>query len=72
MQKALFYAVYHFPAGTEAAIENKDCIIKLVPQAEFDTAMNPAHAQGSKYIVTVVDRCWNESKKSAVVEFVTL
>ena len=69
MQKALFYAVYYFPAGVEADKENKDCLIKLVPAAEFDIVNNPAHTEGGKYVVTVVDRCWNESKGSAVVEF---
>ena len=69
MQKALFYAVYYFPAGVDADKENKDCLIKLVPDAEFDVAANPAHAEGGKYVVTVVDRCWNESKGSAAVGF---
>ena len=68
MQKALFYAVYYFPAGVEADKANKDCLIKLVPDAEFDVAQNPAHAEGGKYVVAVVDRCWNESKGSKVVE----
>ena len=31
--------------------------------------MNPAHAEGGQYVVTVVDRCWNESKGSQVVKF---
>jgi hypothetical protein len=69
MQKALFYAVYYFPAGTEADKANKECLVKLVPDAEFDIAMNPAHAEGGQYVVTVVDRCWNESKGSQVVKF---
>ncbi|MBQ7018082.1 MAG: family 10 glycosylhydrolase [Bacteroidales bacterium] len=69
MQKALFYAVYYFPAGVDADKENKDCLIKLVPDAEFDVAANPAHAEGGKYVVTVVDRCWNESKGSVVAGF---
>ena len=69
MQKALFYAVYYFPAGVEADKENKDALIKLVPAAEFDVKDNAAHADGGKYVVTVVDRCWNESRGSAVVEF---
>ena len=69
MQKSLFYAVYYFPAGVKADKANKECLIKLVPDAEFDTAMNPAHAEGGQYVVTVVDRCWNESKGSQVVKF---
>jgi len=69
MQKALFYAVYYFPQGVEADKANKECLIKLVPDAQFSIAQNPAHAQGGKYVVTVVDRCWNESKGSKVVEF---
>lgn len=69
MQKALFYAVYYFPAGTDADKTNKDCLIRLVPESRFDVAENPAHAEGGKYVVTAVDRCWNESKGSAAVGF---
>ena len=36
--------------------------------AEFDVAQNPAHAEGGRYVVAVVDRCWNESKGSKAVE----
>ena len=69
MQKALFYAVYYFPQGIEADRTNKEYLIKLVPDAHFDVEQNPAHTKGGKYIVTVVDRCWNESKGSKIVEF---
>lgn len=69
LQKALFYGVYSFPAGVKADISKKDYLVKLVPQCEYDTATNPAHSQGAQYVVTVVDRCWNESKGSKVIKF---
>lgn len=62
LQKALFYAVYCFPKGAKKDMENSKYLLKLTDKCSFNVIEeNPHHAAGSRYVVTVIDRCWNES-----------
>lgn len=63
LQKALFYAVYCFPKGMKTNVGDNRYLLKLTNATSFNVIEeNPAHAAGCHYVVTVVDRCWNESK----------
>lgn len=65
MQKALFYVVYCFPKGVKEDIGNSKYILKITDKTEFNVIEeNPDHGAGCRYVVTVVDRCWNESSPS--------
>jgi hypothetical protein len=70
MQKALFYAVYCFPKGVKADISNSEYLVKLTNKNSFDVQKeNKNHKGGCKYVVTVIDRCWNESNVSKAISF---
>lgn len=65
MQKALFYVVYCFPEGVDIDIEKAEYIVKITDDTEYNVVEeNADHGAGCKYVVTVLDRCWNESKPS--------
>ena len=65
MQKALFYVVYCFPDGVDVDIEKAEYIVKITDDTEYNVVEeNADHGAGCKYVVTVLDRCWNESKPS--------
>lgn len=65
LQKALFYAVYCFPKGAKIDMDNTKYLLKITPEDKFNViAENPAHAAGCRYIITAIDRCWNESAAS--------
>ena len=68
MQKVLFYGVYCFPRGVEVDINNPAYLVKRTQETQFDALKeNPNHKSGSKYVVTVIDRCWNESEPTEVI-----
>ncbi|MFA6334522.1 MAG: family 10 glycosylhydrolase [Bacteroidales bacterium] len=67
MQEARFYAVYRFPKGVSADISNSEYLVKLVPETKYALK----HRSGKKnkyiYVITAIDRCWNESVPSEPV-----
>lgn len=69
MQKARFFAVYCFPKGKEVDIENTDFLISITENKFYMPQMVHDNNSGDKYVVTVIDRCWNESLPSDVIEF---
>lgn len=70
MQQALFYAIYSFPKGEEIDINNPKYLLKLTKNKKFNPVKeNPNHKEGDRYLVTVIDKCWNESKPSKIFEF---
>ncbi|MEG1290148.1 MAG: family 10 glycosylhydrolase [Bacteroidales bacterium] len=70
MQQALFYAIYCFPKGVQADITNNKYLLKLTPNSTFNVIEeNPQHVAGCSYVITVIDRCWNESKPSKIMWF---
>jgi Uncharacterized protein conserved in bacteria len=70
MQKALFYAVYCFPDKAETNINNSKYLLKITQNTTFNVIEeNPNHKAGCRYVVTVIDRCWNESIPSKMLWF---
>lgn len=68
LQKALFYAVYCFPDGVPVNVADSRYLLKITDGTSYDVvAENKHHGAGCKYVVTVIDRCWNESPASAVL-----
>ena len=67
MQVAAFYAVYRFPKGTATDINNSDYLIKLVAEPKFTLKTGNGKKNHYVYIVTAIDRCWNESEPSKPV-----
>ncbi len=68
MQKALFYVVYCFPEGVDVDTDRAEYIVKITDSTEYNVIEeNKNHGAGCKYVVTVVDRCWNESKPSKIL-----
>lgn len=65
MQRALFYAVYCFPNGAKEEMESSKYLLKLTNECAYNVIEeNPNHGAGCRYVVTVIDRCWNESEPS--------
>lgn len=68
MQKALFYVVYCFPDKVKVDVKNTKYIVKITDDTSYNVITeNKNHGAGCKYVVTVVDRCWNESVPSKVL-----
>ena len=68
MQKALFYAVYCFPDGVPVNIDDSRYLLKITQDTSYNVvAENKEHGAGCKYVVTVIDRCWNESRASRII-----
>ena len=68
MQKALFYIVYCFPEGVKVDIGNSKYILKITDSLQYNVIEeNKEHGAGCKYVVTAVDRCWNESAPSKIL-----
>jgi uncharacterized lipoprotein YddW (UPF0748 family) len=59
--ESLRYAVYRFPKGERINLNNPERIIALTPNVHYlDTEAPPS----STYVVTTLDRLWNESTAS--------
>src|SRR5574344_666 len=70
MQKPLFYAVYCFPEGVEVNIESSDYLIAVTEDKFYLPVKEHRHHNvGDRYVITVLDRCWNESLPSKVIEY---
>ena len=67
MQVAGFFAIYRFSKGVKIDISNTDYLLKLVNEPVY--MLNQSKGKKSKfnYVVTAIDRCWNESEPSAPV-----
>jgi len=63
MQEPGFFIVYRFPAGTEINLNDS----KYIQAITKDKSFKPAVADGSRYVITVTDHCWNESAASEAV-----
>jgi len=67
MQQPHFYVVYRFKAGDETDIKSSKNIVKITRE----TSYAPVEKNNGKYkyVVTVVDKCWNESPASKPVKW---
>jgi len=64
MQVPHFYAVYRFPKGAKIDIQNTDYLLKLVDTPRFLIEKSKEKKSKWVYVVTAIDRCWNESSPS--------
>lgn len=67
MQEARFYAVYRFPKGVTTDISNSKYLVGLVPEPKFVLKSRSGRRQQYRYVITAIDRCWNESRQSEPV-----
>ena len=67
MQQPHFFVVYCFGAGEEIDISKSGHIVKITR----DTHFKPSWKRNGKhrYVVTTVDRCWNESEPSTIIKW---
>ena len=67
LQQPHFYVVYRFDAGEPVDLSQAARIVKVTR----DTHYKPADRRNGRhcYVVTVVDRCWNESKPSKAIKW---
>lgn len=63
----LTYAVYRFVNGEPVNIDNAEKIIKVLSETEF-LDVNANKYKKCTYVVTALDRLWNESKPSLPAE----
>lgn len=66
-QQPHFYVVYRFDAGETPDISQSRRIVKITRDAHY----RPAEKRDGRhcYIVTVVDKCWNESMPSRLIKW---
>lgn len=70
MQKPLFFAVYRFAKNEIPDISKSSALVAITSSRSFDPASEDAGAtDGCKYIITAIDRCWNESAPSDAVSY---
>jgi len=67
LQRPHFYVVYRFEAGETIDLSKSSHIVKITR----DTTYKPAERRNGRhrYVVTVVDRCWNESEASKAIKW---
>ena len=67
MQEAMYFAVYRFEADEEPDISRIENLYMLTVDTSF--MPEPADVEaGRRFVITVLDRCWNESGPSEPVQ----
>lgn len=69
LQEALFCILYVFPPRAEVNFDDPKYIHKIIKGNGYDVAEELKWKKGTRIAVTVVDRCWNESKPSSLFEW---
>jgi hypothetical protein len=67
MQEPQFFAVYRFPEGQAADIENSSYLLKIVDSNSLKLEKQSGKKIRYTYVVTAIDRCRNESLPSKVI-----
>lgn len=67
MQQPHFFIIYRFRDDEDVDIAHAENIFMITRDSSF-TPEKPAAGHCDRYVVTVVDRCWNESAPSQAVE----
>jgi hypothetical protein len=67
MQEARFYAVYRFPAKSVIDITDTKYLIRIVDTNSFKPEAQSGKRVKYKYVITAIDRCWNESVASEIL-----
>ena len=67
LQQPHFYVVYRFDAGEAVDLSEPRHIVKITR----DTHYKPSERRDGRhqYVVTVVDKCWNESEPSKIINW---
>ena len=67
MQQPHFYVVYRFGAGEKIDVSDSAHIVKITRELKY----KPSEKRNGRhqYVVTVVDKCWNESEPSKPVKW---
>ena len=67
LQQPHFYVIYRFSAGEPVDVSRSSAIVKITR----DTHFKPAEKRNGlhQYVVTVVDKCWNESIPSKTINW---
>ncbi len=67
LQQPHFYVVYRFDAGEPVDLSQSRHIVKITREKHY----KPAEKRNGRhqYVVTVVDRCWNESAPSKTIKW---
>lgn len=63
MQQPHFYIVYQFPKNVTPDINKSEYIVSITKDKEYIPAVKKGNK--CKFVVTVVDKCWNESGASS-------
>ena len=67
LQQPHFYVVYRFGAKEKVDLTESRHIVKITRQNKY---VPSGKRNGKyKYVVTVVDRCWNESEASKAIKW---
>jgi uncharacterized lipoprotein YddW (UPF0748 family) len=61
LQNVLFYGVYRFPDGVEPDISQSHYLVKIVDTNNYRPNPGKGNKQPYQYVITAIDRCWNES-----------
>jgi uncharacterized lipoprotein YddW (UPF0748 family) len=64
-QQPHFYAIYLFPKGISPDISISDYLISITDSPFYVFPSKFKFEKGDQLVVTVIDRCWNESESSA-------
>ena len=67
LQQPHFYVVYRFDAGETIDLSDSRHIVKITRSTDY----RPSDKRNGHhfYVVTIVDRCWNESEPSKVIKW---
>lgn len=64
MQEPFMYAIYRFPDKGSIDISDSQFLIEIVRESSYKIQDNSNKKDGYYYVVTAIDRCWNESVES--------
>lgn len=64
LQEPRFYAVYLFPLGVTPDISTSDYLIEITDVPFYKFPKSFKFEKGASIVVTVIDKCWNESESS--------
>lgn len=67
LQQPHFYVVYRFAGGEAIDLSDSRHIVKITRDTHYKPAEK--HKGHYQYVITVVDKCWNESKESKVIKW---
>ena len=67
MQEAKFFAVYRFPDGVTPDTGNSRYLAGITNKCEYTPAIKKGKKSRYIYVVTAIDRCWNESLPSGSI-----